>query len=219
MKQSVAFVAAAAAAVMAEPAFTNSDYDVVPEEPFTLTFTGCEDGCDIILQNGPSDNLNDVQTLATDVTSDGDGGEEEITLSINFPADTYAFKIVDSDGNVNYSEQFEFEGEGEPLTTTSVSTVTSTASSTSAEETTTSEETTSEEPTTSVETTSSMVSSPTSSQATPSPTNDDDDEDDNNDDDDSDDAEETGVPDAAVRLGSSDVTVLAAAVAVLGYFL
>lgn len=92
--------------------------------------------------------------------ADVEDGEESITLSENFPTDTYNFKIVDSTGAENYSDQFEFEGSDEPVTTTaeetSTTVVTSTAESTSsAEETTTSaEETTSmttPEPTTSEE--------------------------------------------------------------------
>lgn len=63
MKHSVAIVAAVAAVAMAEPRFLNSDFDITAGEPFVLEFEGCEGGCDIILQNGPSDDLQDVQTL------------------------------------------------------------------------------------------------------------------------------------------------------------
>lgn len=206
MKYSVAIVAAAAAVVTAEPRFLNSNFDVVPDEPFTLQFEGCEGGCDIILQNGPSDDLNDVQTLLEGV----EGPEEEITLSPDFPKDTYNFKIVDSDGAENYSDQFEFDGEGEPATTTVEETSTTVVTSTSTEETTSAEETTSTEETTvttPAPTTSEEPSSTQSDDATT--TSDSEDEE----------ATETDIPDAAGRLGASDVTVFAAVVAVLGYFL
>jgi hypothetical protein len=63
MKTSFVLVSAAATLAMARPEFLNSDYNVVAGEPFTLRFRGCEEGCEIILQNGPPRNLRDVQTL------------------------------------------------------------------------------------------------------------------------------------------------------------
>lgn len=65
MKTSAAIIAAAATLAMAKPRFLNTDFDVVPGEPFTLKFSGCSSGCDIILLNGDSGDLQDVQTLVS----------------------------------------------------------------------------------------------------------------------------------------------------------
>lgn len=66
MKYSVATAAAAfAAGALAQPSFTNTKFDVVEGEPFELTFSGCDDGCTIVLKNGPSGNLKDVDTLTS----------------------------------------------------------------------------------------------------------------------------------------------------------
>lgn len=219
MKTSFALAATAATLALARPQFLNSNFNVVAGEPFTLTFSGCDEGCEIILQNGPSDNLKDVQTLIPKTT----GSSETITLSPKFPDDTYAFKIVAEGEAPNYSPQFEIEGTT-PVTTTSTeaettSTPAETSTATSSEaETTTTEETTTAE-TTTAESTSTEASTTTmitvhSSTHTPeasttshsaSTT--------------TDGAAPTEVPGAAVRLGSSNVALLAGVAAVAGYFL
>lgn len=206
MKSSIAILGAAATLAVAKPAFLNTDFDITPGEPFTLKFSGCSEGCDIILLNGDSGDLQEVQTLISDTTND----EEVITLSERFPKDVYAFRIVDSDGEQNYSEQFEFEGEDKPTSAEETSTIPETTSE--AETTTEAEETTMVTVTTDTETVSTPEPSTTESE-TPSNT------------DDSDNSEETGdgddaaPEDAATRLGASHVTLAAAVVALAGYFL
>lgn len=64
MKYSAA-VLAFAAAVAAQPAFLNTQFNVVTGQPFTLQYSGCEAGCTILLKSGPSGNLNTVQTLTS----------------------------------------------------------------------------------------------------------------------------------------------------------
>lgn len=141
-------IVAFAAVVAAQPAFTNTAFNIQEGRPFTLTFNGCQGGCSIILQNGPEDDLQDVRQL----TSSASGGSFTVNLS-NLPTDSYAFKIVNNaSGEENYSAQFSYAGTGEPdeettssaelttLTTTNVITTTSevtTTSSSSEEETTT----------------------------------------------------------------------------------
>lgn len=59
-------ILAVAAVAAARPEFTNNSYEGIEEgEPFTLTFTGCEGGCSIVLQNGPDDDLQDVTELTS----------------------------------------------------------------------------------------------------------------------------------------------------------
>lgn len=63
MKSSLMIVAASAALAMAQPKFLNSAFDVQPGKNFELKFSGCSEGCDIVLVNGPEKHLNEVQTL------------------------------------------------------------------------------------------------------------------------------------------------------------
>ncbi|CAG9938066.1 unnamed protein product [Clonostachys rosea f. rosea IK726] len=131
MKYSAA-VLAFAAAVAAQPAFLNTQFNVVTGQPFTLQYSGCEAGCTILLKSGPSGNLNTVQTLTTSAT----GTSTTVTVS-NVPAGTYAFEIIDSTGANNYSEQFQ-AGSGTATSSASASSSSAPASSTSAPVTTTS---------------------------------------------------------------------------------
>lgn len=218
MKTSAVVLAASATLAMAQPKFLNTNFDVVPGEPFTLKFSGCDSGCKIVLLNGDSKNLKEVQTLVEDVK----GSEETITLSDKFTKDVYAFRIVDADGEQNYSEQFSFDGAEAPSTTaeesTTVEETSTVAETTSSEETSSAEETTTstEMTTTSAEETTTMSTPESSSTEAETPTSTD-----------SDDAEETddnsdSAPDddgAAVRLGSSHAALAAAVVALAGYFL
>jgi hypothetical protein len=219
MKTSAFVLAASATLAMAEPKFLNTNFDVVPGEPFTLKFSGCSAGCSIILLNGDSKDLKDVQTLVKDVK----GSEETITLSDKFTKDVYAFRIVDSAGEENYSEQFTFDGADAPATTAEeTSTVAETTSS--AEETSTEEETSTsaaETTTSAEETTTTEASTMTTPEAstteseTSTTTSDSDDSEQTDDNSDS-------APDddgAAVRLGSSHAALAAAVVALAGYVL
>lgn len=69
MKYSVALVSTLAAVVLAQPKFTNSNFDITQGKSFTLKFTGCDSGCTIILQNGDSKDTKDVTTLTGAPTS------------------------------------------------------------------------------------------------------------------------------------------------------
>ena len=63
MKPSTLFVAALAAIAEAKVAFLNSAYVVEAGQPFTLTWGGASGPVNIILENGPKDNLKDFQVL------------------------------------------------------------------------------------------------------------------------------------------------------------
>ncbi|KAG9257822.1 uncharacterized protein F5Z01DRAFT_632845 [Emericellopsis atlantica] len=140
MKYSAA-VLSLAAVVAAQPAFTNLSFDVKEGEPFTLEFTGCDEGCTINLKDGPSGDLKTVEQLTDSAT----GGSFTFTPE-NLPTGTYAFEIVDAQGEDNYSEQFDYEGVAAAPTSTVVTKTTevvktlttSTMTSTTEEETTTS---------------------------------------------------------------------------------
>ncbi|CAM1506919.1 Fc.00g065600.m01.CDS01 [Cosmosporella sp. VM-42] len=124
MKYSIAAIAAFAALVVAKPAFTNSAFDVEEGKPFEITFSGCEGGCTIVLQNGDSDNTKDVETL----TSSAEGDSFTFTPK-GLPSDTYNFKITNNDsGEENFSAQFEYSGTGSLPTTGTTTAVTSTGS-------------------------------------------------------------------------------------------
>ncbi|KAK3180938.1 hypothetical protein K4F52_007752 [Lecanicillium sp. MT-2017a] len=109
MKSSVVAVGALATAVLAKPKFTNSDFNVQEDKPFELTFDGCDVGCTIVLQTGPSANLKDVNTLTTTAT-----GSSFTWTPRDLSSGTYAFKIYASDdvASPNYSIQFTYEGTG-----------------------------------------------------------------------------------------------------------
>lgn len=181
-----------------------------------------------------------MQPQLITTTADIKGSEYTFSLSDKFNTDVYAFRITDASGENNYSEQFEFEGATAPATpaTTAEETTSAEETSTSAEETSSVAETTTAEETTTmttvssdVETTSTPEASTTeteseyhhvlqpaascanksapgetttssSSEETTTTSSDSDNQD-----------------DAAVRLGSSHVTLVVAAVALLGYFL
>jgi len=65
MKYSLAFISALAAAAAAKPAFLNTAYQVVEGENFTLKYSGCDSGCTIVIQDGPSTNLKTVKTVTS----------------------------------------------------------------------------------------------------------------------------------------------------------
>lgn len=165
MKYSVATVATLAAGVLATPQITNSKFDLEEGEPFEITFSGCEAGCTIVLQNGPSTDLDDVATLTSEAT---DGSF--VWTPEDLPSDTYAFKIYPTgdETDANYSLQFEYEGTGSASSSAATSAASTKATSTSAE--TTSAETTSAETTSAETTMATSTSAETSS--TPSTTSD-----------------------------------------------
>jgi hypothetical protein len=52
MKYSIVAASALATMALAKPAFTNLEFDIVEGEPFTLSYSGCDSGCTILLQQG-----------------------------------------------------------------------------------------------------------------------------------------------------------------------
>lgn len=107
-----------------------------------------------------------LDVLSNTITENVKGDSQTLQLSDDFPKDTYAFKLVPSDGgDANYSVRFEFEGNGEaPATTESSSTkIETTTESSSTKETSTS----SEEKTTVTKTSSKEMTTP---EPTPSST-------------------------------------------------
>ncbi|KAL6802229.1 hypothetical protein J3E68DRAFT_424076 [Trichoderma sp. SZMC 28012] len=137
MKYSVAAISAFAAVALAKPEFLNSAFQVQEGKPFTLEYSGCSSGCEIVLQTGASTNLKDVKVLAPSAT----GSSTTITLE-DIPSGIYSFKITDKSGESNYSQQFSYQGSGKAVS--SASSATSAAESNTAAPT---SETTTAEPT------------------------------------------------------------------------
>lgn len=67
MKSPAATIAAVVATcAFAQPEFTNSEINPQEGQPFTLRFNGCDYGCTISLQTGPSPmSLSDIHTLTS----------------------------------------------------------------------------------------------------------------------------------------------------------
>ena len=66
----IPFAFALISLAVAKPAFTNTDFDVVQGEPFTLRLTGCDGGCTIVLESGEASNLKDVKILTSELFLD-----------------------------------------------------------------------------------------------------------------------------------------------------
>ncbi|KAK6206059.1 hypothetical protein LQW54_007894 [Pestalotiopsis sp. IQ-011] len=104
--------------------FTNTDFSVEAGQAFVLTWTEGTGPYQILLKNGPSGNLDTVETLVESTTADS----TTVVLPTSLTTDVYAFEIVDtSDDSNNYSVQFEFAGSAAVSSATSA---TSTAAST-----------------------------------------------------------------------------------------
>ncbi|KAF5657331.1 hypothetical protein FHETE_10492 [Fusarium heterosporum] len=127
MKYTIATIAAFASVALAKPAFLNTDFSLTEGTPYTIRYSGCDDGCTIVLQNGPSGDLKDYKTL----TASADGDSFTFTPS-GLPTDTYNFKITDKAGEINYSSQFEIEGSYAAPSVTKSATATATAPATTA---------------------------------------------------------------------------------------
>jgi hypothetical protein len=154
MKLSFGAILAFAAAVLAQPKFTNSNFDVEEGEPFTLTWKDAEGPVTITLVTGPAKNLEAV----TVITTSGSDGEFTWTPE-DLPSGTYAFEIIDSTNVKNWSLRFDYTGTG---TITTTETPTSTAeSSTSTEESSTTSSSTETTETESSTTTTEEASSTT----------------------------------------------------------
>ena len=63
MKFTLASVVVFAAAALAKPSLTNSNYDITEGDPFTFTWSDAEGPVTITLMTGPSDNLKPVKTI------------------------------------------------------------------------------------------------------------------------------------------------------------
>lgn len=110
MKYAAALSAMVAAAQAVQPLFTNTAFDVQPNQPFTLTYNpeGCATGCTISLKAGPSTQLVTVKDLTTSAT----GSSFTVTPAQDWPAGPLAFEIRNAQDPPNYSSQFPFAGTG-----------------------------------------------------------------------------------------------------------
>ncbi|KAM0819636.1 hypothetical protein AB5N19_05452 [Seiridium cardinale] len=130
MKSVIASIAVAVLAglVDAKASFTNTAFDVEAGESFTLTWVGGTGPFQILLKDGPSTNLETVETLVASSTAES----ATVTLPSSLTTGMYAFEIVDTaDSESNYSSQFTFVGSAASSTVTSASS-TMVASSTAA---------------------------------------------------------------------------------------
>ncbi|ROT37423.1 hypothetical protein SODALDRAFT_196418 [Sodiomyces alkalinus F11] len=129
---------------------TNSEFDLVPGEEFTLEWAGNDGPVTIRLQTGPSDNLQTVEVLAEGATGDSFTWLVPEDIADN----TYNFQIEDeATGEVNYSVQFPLDGDDSAVTATP------SAEPTSAEPTVTPSDLTTAAPSTTSEAESSAASS------------------------------------------------------------
>lgn len=173
MKFSFGAVLALAAAVLAQPKFTNSNFEIEEGEPFTITWNNAEGPVTITLVHGPEKNLQPVTVL----TTSGSDGSFTWTPS-DLPSDTYAFEIIDDTGVKNWSQRFEYTGTGSVTSTEAPTSTAESSTSTEASSTTTSSSsssetestTTSEEASSTTFTTSTTEEAETSTRATTSPT-------------------------------------------------
>ncbi|KKY38354.1 putative extracellular matrix protein [Diaporthe ampelina] len=126
MKFTAGFLAVVAAAAPAWAIqLTNSAYVVEAGKPFTLTWSDSEGPVTVTLKNGASTDLQDVEVLASGLTTDS----FTWTPSSSLPSDTYAFEVTDSSSNSpNYSPQFTFQGSAATASSAASSSVSSTSS-------------------------------------------------------------------------------------------
>lgn len=121
MKFSVATVLAFVAAVMARPAFTNLEFNVVEGKPFTLTWNNAEGKIVLELMSGPDeDSLKPLRTLAN---LPAGSQSFEFTPS-NLPSGNYAFRITDESSGpepFNYTKLIPYTGTGTVSSSTSAS--------------------------------------------------------------------------------------------------
>ncbi|KAK4659557.1 hypothetical protein QC762_111340 [Podospora pseudocomata] len=130
MKYSFATVLALATAALARPKFTNSNYDVVVGEPFTLRWDSAEGNVKISLYKGTAGDENSFKPVEVLTTTSGASGSFTYTPTDSLNGD-YAFVIEDESENPrNFSPPFPLEGtEVVTSATTSVTTITTTAES------------------------------------------------------------------------------------------
>ncbi|KAK0729277.1 hypothetical protein B0T21DRAFT_413362 [Apiosordaria backusii] len=161
MKFSAATVLALATAVVARPKFTNSNYDLVPGEPFTLKWDSAEGNVKIELFKGTAGDENSFKSVETLTTTTGASGSFTFTPTGTLNGD-YAFRISDDSGDApNFSPPFALEGSA-PVSSTSASasasaSVTSSAETSTETETESSTETSTETETSTAESTSTSA--------------------------------------------------------------
>lgn len=125
MKVSVGAILAFAAAVLAKPILTNSDYTIVEGQPFTLTWTNAQGPVTLSIMTGSSNNLKHVTDIATVPE-----GESSFTFTLNdLPSGTYAIRITDESGEPNYSVMWSYLGTATPSSTATSATTSSATSS------------------------------------------------------------------------------------------
>jgi hypothetical protein len=166
MKFSVGTLVAFAAAALAKPILTNSNYDIVEDEAFTIKWSNAQGPVTITLKTGPSTALKTVTTIVADESS-----TSFTWTPTDLPSGTYALEITDSSGEPNYSPQFQYVGTG-TLPTSSESSASSTVartSSSAAASTTESSSSNTEESSTSTES-SSITSASNSTTISTTPT-------------------------------------------------
>ncbi|KAK4132512.1 hypothetical protein BT67DRAFT_435505 [Trichocladium antarcticum] len=166
MKFSVAALIAFAAAAIAKPILTNSNYEVYEDEAFTLKWSNAEGPVTITLKAGPSTALKTVAVIAS-----AESGNSFTWVPTGLPSGTYAFEINDSTGKPNYSPQFQYVGTG-TISTSSESSASSTVRPTSSAEPTSTTETesssTTEDSSSATESSESSESSESNESATTS---------------------------------------------------
>ncbi|TVY55972.1 hypothetical protein LSUE1_G009829 [Lachnellula suecica] len=155
MQFSSFFLAAAAiAAANATVILTNTVYnDITAGVPYPIGFSNNTGPVTITLQNGGANNLQDVSTIASGIST------SPYTWSVpsDLAADTYAIKISDG-STTNYGPQFQLLG-----ATNSVTSVTASSTSTGSSSSASSSASTTVTSTTSTGTSTSLTSTGTSS--------------------------------------------------------
>lgn len=166
MKFSVATVLALVAAVMAQPTFTNIEFDVVEGKPFTLTWNNAQGKIKLELMSGADkDSLTPVRTIANLPA----GTESFDFTPSNLPSGNYAFRITDESSGpepFNYTKLIPYTGTGTLSSSTGASTTASATrtSTTAASSTKTETETTTD---TATETTTTGTQSSATGSITP----------------------------------------------------
>ncbi|KAL7628593.1 hypothetical protein AAE478_000108 [Parahypoxylon ruwenzoriense] len=155
-------ILAALPALVNAVVITNSNFEGIEVgKPFEITWAEAQGPVSLTLKNGES---TDLKTVG-EITSGQSGDSYTWTPSTSLPTDTYALEINDGT-DVNYSEQFQIQGNAassSTATTTTATTTTASASSTVSSISTSSASSTTFSSSTITRSASSSVSSITSS--------------------------------------------------------
>ncbi|KAK4237594.1 Ser-Thr-rich glycosyl-phosphatidyl-inositol-anchored membrane family-domain-containing protein [Achaetomium macrosporum] len=104
--------------VLAAVSFTNTDYYVYPNVPFTITWTDARGPVNITLMNGPDEYLKEVLVI---VAAFEGAKEYTWTPPPTVPPDSYILRIEDG-GSTDYSPRFTYPGPVLATTSTHVRT-------------------------------------------------------------------------------------------------